>query len=582
MCGILAIILQHLKMPPPHFLEACAFLDPRGPDRHVITSDEDGFFCFSRLCINGVSKAGDQPFISPDKRVKVMCNGEIYNHKELEERFNIDCESGSDCEVILHLYLQLGFADMVRQLDGVFAIVIVDGDMVYYCRDPIGIRPLFSGQYWKGEESRVTSLTNALHDTSSHSLVLSSIAAPLIRLNDPIQAHFCTGIKQVQPGVLHYYNTSTKILRKFPLALPKPKGIFCNGDSCLNVRNLLKRKSFKDADAWIQTQIKELLVSAVEKRLMSDKPIGCLLSGGLDSSIVASILCSLLGPQNVRTYSIGMEGSVDLKYARLVADHLGSQHTEVKFTPEEGIAAIPDVICALETKDITTIRASVGMYLIAKYIKENTDDTVIMSGEGADEVMCGYLYFHYAPDDKALEEESARLIEELHHYDVLRADRTISENGLELRVPFLDQTFRAFIDSLPEGTRGPREGFEKYILRKAFDDGSLPREVLWRRKDGFSDGVSSVKKSWCEYIKEHAAGVVEKNTCKTKESSWYSELFYSTYLNRCSPSIQCLSVYEPKEEHWMPRWIDCDDPSGRALPVYDEGMPTTTSSASSN
>lgn len=552
MCGILAILRKNMSTPPPHFINSFSLLKSRGPDTHTIISNQDGFFAFSRLCINGVNKDGDQPFISQNGNIKVMCNGEIYNHKKLQNKYKITCKSESDCEVILHLYKKLGFKKTIQELDGVFAIVIVDDNLVHYARDQIGIRPLFSSYY---------------HHKNETCIALSSLASPLLRLNET--DHLCKEIKQVSPGIIHIFNSEDNTIFTESYINTKPPGIFCTSDTCLNVRSTLKnmKENMKEnKDKWIQTKINHLLTKAVQKRLMSDKPIGCLLSGGLDSSIVASILTKLLGPKNVRTYSIGMEGSLDLKYAKIVSKHLGTKHTEIKFTPTEGINCIPEVVSCLETTDITTIRASVGMYLLAKYIKENTSDVVIMSGEGADEVMCGYLYFHYAPDDHSLEVESRRLLKELHHYDVLRADRTISQNGLELRVPFLDRDFRNFVDCLPEGTKAPRNGFEKYVLRKAFDDGSLPKEVLWRRKDGFSDGVSDMKKSWCEYIKEYT-----KDIKNSTEENWYKSLFKNWYNSILkNESTGDSKLYVPKKEHWMPKWIECDDPSGRSLSVYDE------------
>ena len=261
-----------------------------------------------------------------------------------------------------------------------------------------------------------------------------------------------------------------------------------------------------------KTEIKNLLQNSVKARLMSDRPLGCLLSGGLDSSLVCSIMCQLVGSKNVKTFSIGMKNSIDLKYAKKVAEFLNTDHTEIVFTPEEGLQAIPDVIKDLETYDITTVRASIPMWLLSKYISENTDIKVLLSGEGSDELFCGYLYFHYAPTKKELQEESLRLLKNLYKYDVLRADRCVSSHGLELRVPFLDKNLIDYVISLKPSLKEPIDGTEKYILRHSFDDQkSLPLEVLWRTKDGLSDGVSSKDKNWYQYIEEYSKYKVKQN-----------------------------------------------------------------------
>ena len=301
---------------------------------------------------------------------------------------------------------------------------------------------------------------------------------------------------------------------------------------------------------------------------MSERPIGCLLSGGLDSSLITSILCNLLGSENVRTYSIGMTGSEDLKQAQKVATYLGTKHTEVLFTPEEGFNAIPDVIRDLESYDITTIRASVGMWLLAKYISEKSDDIVLYSGEGADELFCGYLYFHYAPTSYELGEESRRLIKELYLYDVLRADRCISSHGLELRVPFLDPRLTELCQSLESNMIKPFNGIEKYLLRSAFDNEEyLPDSILWRRKDGMSDGISGDSgKKWFEQIQEFVELKISdeefepfKTLFPSKESYYYKKLF-----------DELFPTYQPVFKYWLPKWIDCKgDPSGRLLTVFE-------------
>ena len=258
----------------------------------------------------------------------------------------------------------------------------------------------------------------------------------------------------------------------------------------------------------IHANIRLLLKEAVKKRLMADRRIGCLLSGGLDSSLVTALLVQCFAEvgcdYKIQTFSIGMEDSPDVLAARIVAKHLGTEHHEVRFTPEEGIAAIREVILSLESFDITTIRASVGMYLISKYIKGKTDTTVIFSGEGSDELCQGYIYFHKAPTAADGDAESRRLLHDLYLYDNLRADRTTAAHGLELRLPFLDKFFSSYYLSLPPEKRQPQNGVEKHLLRSAFaNTGLLPNEILWRPKEGFSDGVSSKKQSWFRLLQEH-------------------------------------------------------------------------------
>jgi asparagine synthase (glutamine-hydrolysing) len=311
-------------------------------------------------------------------------------------------------------------------------------------------------------------------------------------------------------------------------------------------------------------RLHDLLVDSVRKRLMSDRPIGCLLSGGLDSSVIAAILCELVGSDKVRTYSVGMEGGLDLRYARKVADALGTDHTEVIVTVGNALAAIPQVTYDTETYDITTIRASTMMWLLCDWISKNSDDTVIFSGEGSDELFCGYLYFHNAPSTIDASNESKRLLKNLYLYDVLRADRSVSCHGLELRVPFLDTKILEFSLSLSPVFKAPVDGWEKKILRDAFT-GYIPEEVLWRRKDGLSDGCSSLDKSWGQHITEFVDTRIgdelfDDQKYISKEAMYYKLLFDKYF-----------STYKLKIDHWMPRWSgNLTDPSGRLIEAFDE------------
>ena len=499
---------------------AYQLLTRRGPDRGYIEQNRKFSMAFRRLCINDESVLGDQPMIS--ENAILMCNGEIFNYQDMIKRFKLDCKSNSDCEVLLRMY-EKGVLTLqtIKELNGDFACVIYDRkmDQIILLRDRIGVRPLFYGYTEEGD----------------------FVSASEIKYMD-----MCSSIAHVLPGsMVIIKNVNEKMVEAV-------------------------HKYYELPSITISKPIhplKNLLVKSVEKRLLSDRPIGCLLSGGLDSSIITSILCKLVNPKNIRTYSIGMEGSLDLKYARNVADYLHTNHTEVNFTPEEGLASIKEVIFALESYDITTVRASVGMYLLGKYISKNTQDKVIFSGEGSDELLCGYLYFHYAKTGAIAQKESLRLVSDLYKYDALRSDRCISSHGLELRVPFLDKDVVEFCTTIHGDLKKPTEGIEKFLLRNLFV-GELPETVLYRRKDGFSDGVSSKTKSWYEYITEFVETQISdeefnsmKKNCPSKEAYYYKKIY-----------DQYFPYYpNPIDYYWMPKWVSLEDksnPSGRILSVF--------------
>ena len=514
MCGILAILLQHTETSLTDIVAGYEMLTNRGPDDQCLIITKQAILGFRRLAIMDTTEKGMQPFIQGE--ISLLCNGEIYNHAELKSKYNLECTSGSDCECILHLYRKLGFEQTVRLLSGDFAIVIIHGPNIHIARDRVGVRPLFYGI------------------TDSGNFSVASYARALMG--------YCSDVKQLAPSMVTYYGKT--------------------GLTVTSAYRLAVHESITDASLAAQ-EIRVTLEEAVRARLMSDRPIGCLLSGGLDSSLITSLLCSSLGNQNVRTYSVGMEGSSDLAHARTVASALGTQHQEVVFTPAEGFAAIPDVIRDLESYDITTVRASVGMWLLSKWISQNTKDVVIYSGEGSDELFCGYLYFHYAPSSEELGLESERLIRDLYKYDVLRADRCVSSHGLELRVPFLDRNMIDLCRNISPELRSPIDGVEKYLLRKAFSEGSdLPAQVLWRQKDGMSDGISGSIIKWYKQIQEFVDPLVSDEELKSsgfqnKEGLYYKRVYDTIFAN-----------YQASSEYWLPKWVDHGgDPSGRILPV---------------
>ena len=514
MCGILSVICEYQPKDLDKILESTQIISQRGPDRTTQIVRDDLICLFSRLAINDRSKKGDQPFKNEDGTQLLMCNGQIYNHVELKERFGLKCESGSDCEVILKLYQKLGFEETIKQLDGVFAIVLIDKNLVHFARDRIGVRPLYIGY------------------TQESFLALASVPQAL--------TSFCRDIHPVSPGAIETYDRNTKLITS-------------SGKLDFSLHYI--------AEPTIGSRLRTTLEKSVQKRLIGDRPIGCLLSGGLDSSIVCALLCKYLKPENVRTYSIGFEGSTDLHWAKRVSSYLGTKHTEVIVNESQALSHIPEVIRTLASYDITTVRASTMMYILCQYIKETTDDKIIFSGEGSDELLAGYLYFHKAPTHDDITQETSRLVQNLHLYDVLRADRCISMNGLEARVPFLDKEMVELCLSIHGKHRHPQtHGIEKGILRKAFAD-LLPNDVLYRAKVAFSNGCSQVKKDWAVVIQQYVEDKVsEVGDFPSKEARYYYNVFKEFYPN-----------YDPKIEYWLPKFVgDVKDPSARVLEVCQE------------
>ena len=500
----------------------------RGPDNTKYRLENGNIFiCFHRLCINDISDKGDQPLTHPDDyNIILICNGEIYNYKELQIKYNFKMNSNSDCEIILHLYKKFGFKKTIQMLDGVFACTLFDlrdnQQKIFVARDPIGVRSLYIGTNDEGHVA-FSSEMKSLHNVIDN-------------------------IEQFKPG--HIWNN---IDNKYECYYDIDKIYYDNP------RN----------DTWDETlkNVREKFINAVEKRLMSDRPIGCLLSGGLDSSLVAAILSKKC---KLNTYSVGLKGSPDLKYAKLVAEHLGTNHTELVVTEEEMIKELEADIYQIETYDTTTIRASTPMLILSKHIKKISDDIVIYSGEGSDEASGSYLYFHNAPNIVEFKNETVRLMKDLCYFDVLRCDKSIAGAGLEARVPFLDKDFLEYYMNIQSEFKIPqKDRIEKHLLRTAFDGlNLLPHEVLWRMKEGMSDGVSSQKKGWYEIIQDHVETIYtdadfEKlskkytwNPPKFKEALYFRELFNKYYKDR----DKTIPYY------WLPKWSgDLVEPSARAL-----------------
>jgi asparagine synthase (glutamine-hydrolysing) len=493
----------------------------RGPDSSSLKKIDNGIIGFHRLAIMDLSNHGDQPFY--DKGNVLVCNGEIYNYKNLLSYYDITTDSSSDCSVLLPLYEKLGVNEMVNHLDGDFAIVIVDNNrkVVHMVRDPVGVKPLFYGFSRDGELFIASEIKSIKSFVNKCNIVHSGTIISYNMDNKSIHTRYWWDIKSG---------------RYIPRSL---------------MHNIVREK----------------LSLAVKKRLMSNRPVGLFISGGLDSSLVASIACNYIG-SNVHTFSIGMEGSPDLEAARKVVKFLGIRnHHEVNFTVEEGVAAIPEVIKALETFDITTIRASVPQYLLSKYIAKNTDIKVLLSGEGSDELFGGYLYFHKAPSNELFNAESKKLIKELEYFDVLRADRTTAAWGLEVRVPFLDRGFINCVMSLSPECKNPKyteRHIEKEILRDSFI-GYLPEDILYRTKDAFSDACG---RQWIPSVQDiceklitddeftRAAELYPHLTPKSKEAFCYRKIFEELY-----PGQSHLVPH-----YWLPNWCNSgDEPSAKLL-----------------
>jgi asparagine synthase (glutamine-hydrolysing) len=484
-----------------------------------------------------LTQDGMQPFIfyHESSTIFVTCNGEIYNSTDIIQQYQFQTTSTSDCEVIGHLFVQGGIKHVLDHIHGEFACTITqifdDGSYRYYvCRDPIGVRPLFVGILQDGWRVYASEL-KAIYD-----------------LSDDIQ--------QYTPGHYSIYDSKTGELSDhvfFDYTTLKPSKIYTSYERTLE-------------------EIKATLDHAVQERLQSDRSLCCLLSWWLDSSLIAALAQKhSSGP--IYTFTIGMDGWTDLPFAQMVADHIGSHHHVVELTVEQWLQAIDKTIYAIESYDITTVRASVRQYLIAEYISTHTDHKAILCGELSDELCSGYKYFHSAPSPEAMHRENIRLVQDVHLYDGLRTDRTMAYHGLEVRLPFADTKFVELICSIDPQLRMPQWWIEKYLIRKAFSNTwLLPDKILRRSKEAFSDGVSGIKKSWFEQIQDYIDTIVSDEEFNkerqkfthcppiSKESYYYRKKFVEYFWEEHASVIPYF---------WMPRrsW-DIQDPSARVLPIY--------------
>jgi len=534
MCSILAYCSA--KADPKAAEEMLSRTISRGPDDSRILNTGNGFLGFNRLSIMGLHPEGMQPFMLGGNAV--VCNGELYGFRRTKEELiskGYTFISDSDCEIILPLYEKMGVS-MFGALDAEFAMVIYDADKKQYiaARDPIGIRPLYFGRDGEG------------------AVVIASEPKNLLGV--------CGQIMPFPPGQYAVIDAGSGEMEFFTY-----REIWHVEDKAY--AEMVRR----DEMPQIARNIHDKLIAGIEKRLDADAPLGFLLSGGLDSSLVCGVAARMLG-RPIRTFAIGMDkDAIDLKYARKVAEYIGSEHHEVFMTRDEVIASLEEVIRALGTYDITTIRASMGMYMLCKWIHENTDVRVILTGEISDEIF-GYKYTDFAPSAEAFQAEAEKRIREIHMYDVLRADRCISVHSLEARVPFGDLSFVRYCMAIDPAKKLNRYGIGKYLLRYAFEkDGFIPWEILMREKAAFSDAVGhSMRLDLIEYAEslytdaEFEARRMRYTHARpfTKESLLYREIFEKYYPGQA----------QMVADFWMPNreWEGCDvnDPSASVLSNY--------------
>lgn len=546
MCGIVSIFNIQEQTPElrQKALKMSQKIRHRGPDWSGIYTGKRAILCHERLSIVD-PESGKQPLFSPDKKQILAVNGEIYNHRAIRKQYEgkYEFQTGSDCEVILALYRDKGI-DFLEDLSGIFAFALYDEerDEFLIARDPIGVIPLYIG-----------------YDSDGKVYVASELKA--------LEGN-CEHYEVFLPG--HYYSSKEGKMKRY------------------YTRDWMEYDNVKNNPASVK-DIHDALEDAVRRQLMSDVPYGVLLSGGLDSSVISAIAekfsekrietggTSKAWWPRLHSFAVGLKGAPDLAKARLVANHIGTVHHEINYTIQEGLDAIRDVIYFIETYDVTTVRASTPMYLLARVIK-SMGIKMVLSGEGADEIFGGYLYFHKAPDAKAFHEETVRKLSKLYLYDCLRANKSLSAWGVEGRVPFLDKEFLdVAMRTNPEAKMCPGETIEKKIVREAFSD-MLPAEVVWRQKEQFSDGVGY---SWIDTLKEitsqqvsdeqmaHAAERFPINPPRNKEEYYYRSIFAEHFPSdsaaKTVPSVPSVACSTAEALAWDASFKNLNDPSGRAV-----------------
>ncbi len=551
MCGIVGVFdlkVESQKLRT-QVLEMSKKIRHRGPDWSGIYCGKKAILAHERLAIVDM-QSGKQPLYSEDGKLVLAVNGEIYNHqqirKQLEGKYNF--QTNSDCEVILGLYSTKG-ADFIEELNGIFSFALYDIQQDRYIigRDQIGVIPMYKGS-----------------DQYGNFYVASELKA---------LEGVCNRIEEFLPG--HILDSKEGTIKKW------------------YQRDWMDYENVEDNTTSID-DLRKALEDAVHRQLMSDVPYGVLLSGGLDSSVISAIAKKFAAKRietedqadawwpQLHSFAVGLEGSPDLGAAQKVADHIGTVHHEVHFTVQEGMDAIRDVIYHLETYDVTTVRASTPMYLLSRYIK-SMGVKMVLSGEGADEIFGGYLYFHKAPNAQAFHEETIRKISKLHMYDCLRANKSLAAWGVEGRVPFLDKEFMDVAMRLNPADKmtGP-DKMEKWVVRKAFED-YLPESVAWRQKEQFSDGVGY---SWIDSLKDYTSATISDeqlanasyrfpiNPPQSKEEYYYRSIFAEHFPSdsaaSCVPSVPSVACSTPEALAWDESFKNMNDPSGRAVKLVHE------------
>ena len=582
MCGIFSILNNDYTISTDLVNSSFTKGKNRGPEFSTLNNYLKLVFGFHRLAINGLNDESNQPIIV--NNVILICNGEIYNYKYLYKYINEEPNTDSDCEIIIHLYIKYGIEQTLTMLDGEFSFILLDNrithdlnNKLYVARDPYGVRPLY---YLKNYNTNLNN--NARYGK------IFGFASEMKCLVDICNTNISKfKIKQFSPGTYSVFNLSNLVYSEWQ-AIKENIPYFIPTFSYTNSTGKI------DSINEIYKSVSYYLNEAVIKRCnTTERPIACLLSGGLDSSLVAALTNHFYKmndfPYKLETYSIGIKGSEDLKYARFVADYLQTKHTEIIVTEKEMFEAIPEVIYAIESYDVTTIRASIGNYLLGKYISKHSNAKVILNGDGSDEVCGGYLYMNKCPDDIEFDKETRRLLKDIHLFDVLRSDKCISFHGLEPRTPFLDKSFVNHYLSISPYLRNHNNGknIEKYILRNSFSKENfknfegkqlLPDEVLWRKKEAFSDGVTCKGRSLYQILQEHISFQLNIHSMETL----YNVDDVDESILMYSPNIECEKYYYkqifldyfPNCEkilpyYWMPKYTNASDPSARTLDIYN-------------
>ena len=594
MCGIFALLNNDNEFSASFIQQQFELGKNRGPEFSILKKPAvKTDFGFHRLAINGLNKESNQP-IEIDN-LTLICNGEIYNYKELYEMMNIIPVTDSDCEVIIHLYRRYGIDHTLQMLDGVFAFVLLDTrlenptNQLYVSRDPYGVRPLYilkpnslsnnkNNIFAFASELKILAPMKPKHCSKWKNITRMSF------FNETPEEHIYS-IQQFEPGTYSLFELTTQVSASWKPVIENKTYHATGFQSSMYI------SSSRDNE-YILDNIQCALINAVRKRCMTtERPIACLLSGGLDSSLITALVQNYHTENNlpsIETYGIGLAGSVDLKYAKKVANYIGTKHTEIILTEDDFCEAIPDVIRSIESYDTTTVRASIGNWLIGKYISEHSEAKVIFNGDGSDELTGGYLYMGLAPDPIEFDKETRRLLKDIHTFDVLRSDKSISSHGLEPRTPFLDRSFVQNYLSIPPNIRNHRlnNQCEKWLLRTAFSRECysirkkrliLPDEIIWRPKEAFSDGVSKESRSLYEIIQDYVEllypedlEVYLRNKSwpdnhllpTTKEQYHYRKIFEDAY-----PGQGSIIPY-----FWMPKYVDATDASARTLSIYKKSV----------